>query len=76
MKEEWIVLKFAFKMEVSLCQGFRQQGSLCATEEKKMVCVFCAVGQSLTIFCICSWIFSWNMRSEIKAEQGQVSPWW
>lgn len=39
--------KFALKMEVSLCQGFKQQESLCATEEGKVVCELCAVAQSL-----------------------------
>lgn len=46
MKDEQIVLKFALKMEVSLCQGFKQQESLCATEERKVVCNLCAVAQN------------------------------
>lgn len=38
MKDEQIVLKFALKLEVSLCQGFKQQESLCAAGEGKVVC--------------------------------------
>lgn len=50
LKEEQIVLKFALKMEVSLWQGFKQQESLCATEERKVVYDLCAVAQSLKDF--------------------------
>lgn len=32
MKDEQVLLRFVLKMEVSLCQGFKHQESLCAAE--------------------------------------------
>lgn len=34
VKDEQVLLTFVLKMEVSLCQDFKQQESLCATEKE------------------------------------------
>lgn len=34
VKDEQLLLRFVLKMEVGLCQDFKQQESLCATEKE------------------------------------------
>lgn len=53
-------------MEVSLWQGFKQQESLCATEERKVVYDLCAVAQSLKDFLhLWAWFAAgtWGLKS-------------